>query len=298
MVSLLDLDPELGAALDAVQLRHARLRLGAHVEVVPQGPWEPAVIAEQRRGPFGVLVIEGLFARELSVAGGSALELFGPSDVLTPWLSDIPGMLEVTATWSAVESCRIAVLEPGLTHVAAGWPPVLEALAHRAGCRAERLSVHHAIAQLPRVEQRIVTLLWYVSERWGRVTADGVSVTLPLNHSRLGQLVGARRPTVSLALKELDSQDLVHRRDDGTWLLPGRPPATVAAVKRAPRREHIVAEVQLHEQPEALRTLAERIVALRGRYERNLSNSAEILARSQLTRSRSQGLVTAPPRRP
>jgi len=39
----------------------------------------------------------------------------------------------------------------------------------------------------------------------------------------LGQLVGARRPTVSTALSELAKQGELARRDDGTWLLTGTP---------------------------------------------------------------------------
>jgi len=35
-----------------------------------------------------------------------------------------------------------------------------------------------------------------------------------------GALVGARRPTVSLALLVLDQQQLLRRREDPTWLLP------------------------------------------------------------------------------
>jgi mRNA-degrading endonuclease toxin of MazEF toxin-antitoxin module len=39
----------------------------------------------------------------------------------------------------------------------------------------------------------------------------------------LGQLVGARRPTVSTALTELARQGEVARRPDSTWLLTGAP---------------------------------------------------------------------------
>jgi len=56
------------------------------------------------------------------------------------------------------------------------------------------------------------------------VSGDGVVVPLALTHRILGQLVGARRPTVSTALSELaDRQELV-RRGDGSWLLRGDPP--------------------------------------------------------------------------
>ena len=44
-----------------------------------------------------------------------------------------------------------------------------------------------------------------------------------LSHRLIGELVGARRPTVSTALGELARSGEILRRDDGTWLLTGEP---------------------------------------------------------------------------
>ena len=49
-------------------------------------------------------------------------------------------------------------------------------------------------------------------------------VPLALTHRILGQLVGARRPTVSTALSELAEREELTRRPDGSWLLRGDPP--------------------------------------------------------------------------
>jgi hypothetical protein len=49
-------------------------------------------------------------------------------------------------------------------------------------------------------------------------------VPLALTHRILGQLVGARRPTVSTALSELAEREELVRRPDGSWLLRGDPP--------------------------------------------------------------------------
>ncbi|MDX6554241.1 MAG: family transcriptional regulator, cyclic receptor protein, partial [Miltoncostaeaceae bacterium] len=81
-----------------------------------------------------------------------------------------------------------------------------------------------AISQLTRVDRRLKALFWHLAERWGRVSGDGVVVPLALTHRILGQLVGARRPTVSTALSELASSGELVRRDDGSWLLRGDPP--------------------------------------------------------------------------
>ena len=48
---------------------------------------------------------------------------------------------------------------------------------------------------------------------------------LVLSHRLIGELVGARRPTVSTALAELARDGQLVRRDDGTWLLTGEPVA-------------------------------------------------------------------------
>ena len=44
-----------------------------------------------------------------------------------------------------------------------------------------------------------------------------------LSHRLIGELVGARRPTISTALAELARDGQLVRREDGTWLLTGEP---------------------------------------------------------------------------
>ena len=63
------------------------------------------------------------------------------------------------------------------------------------------------------------------------MTPSGVVVPLSLTHELLGRLVGARRPTVSLALKALIDRGALVRRQDRSWLL------LEPAPDLAPRRE-------------------------------------------------------------
>ena len=68
------------------------------------------------------------------------------------------------------------------------------------------------------------------------MTATGVHVPLRISHRLLGQLVGARRPTISAAVKQLaDSGELI-RRADSTWLVTGDAGALRAAGRSAPPR--------------------------------------------------------------
>jgi CRP-like cAMP-binding protein len=71
--------------------------------------------------------------------------------------------------------------------------------------------VQAAISQLPRVELRVLALLWQLADRWGRVTPLGVEIDLELTHEALGRLIGAQRPTVSLALADLAEAGAVTR---------------------------------------------------------------------------------------
>src|SRR5690349_22548166 len=115
------------------------------------------------------------------------------------------------------------------------FPEITAALFDRLSERSLRLATTQAISQLTRVDRRLKALFWHLAERWGRVSGDGVIVPLALTHRILGQLVGARRPTVSTALSELAEREELTRRPDGSWLLRGDPPdAESLARKPAP----------------------------------------------------------------
>jgi CRP-like cAMP-binding protein len=75
-----------------------------------------------------------------------------------------------------------------------------------------------ALSQLPRVEDRLLGVLLVLAEERGRVAADGVRLPSFLTHERLGELIGAARPTVSLAFAKLRERDLVAARD-GEWVI-------------------------------------------------------------------------------
>src|SRR3954468_4094789 len=97
------------------------------------------------------------------------------------------------------------------------WPELSVALLQRAQRRADRLAVTQAIAQLTRVDDRVLALLWHLSERWGRMTPTGVVLPLRLTHKAIARLVGAQRPSVTTAINGLEKRVLVARREDGAW---------------------------------------------------------------------------------
>jgi CRP/FNR family cyclic AMP-dependent transcriptional regulator len=233
VVALADIDPDLVRLLPADRANAARQELRVRVFTLPRGRWpiEDAVVDATH---LGLLVVDGILGRELVADDVTSIELLGPGDEAAQ-----SELVEAAVSWSALAPTRLAILDRHVAVRLAGYPEIHAALLERCALRARRLAVLQAISHLNRVDRRLLTLLWHLAERWGRVTRDGVVLPLALSHRILGQLVGARRPTVSTALAKLVRDGDVARGDDGTWLLIGRPvgaPDPRAAVNVRPRR--------------------------------------------------------------
>ena len=169
-------------------------------------------------------MLDGVLAREVLVSDTVSTELLGPSDVIRPWrVHDGAGLLQHQVRWSVLSRSRFALLDRRFGVEMTRYPEVMVAVVDRVNERALRLAVTQAISQLNRVDRRLLALFWHLAERWGRMTGEGVALPMTLSHRMLGQLIGARRPTVSTALGELAKGGELRRRDDGTWLLTGAP---------------------------------------------------------------------------
>lgn len=91
------------------------------------------------------------------------------------------------------------------------------------------MAVTMAILHQPRIDVRLHMLLWELAERWGHVHRDGVHLPLRLTHSMLGELVAARRPTVTKALGELAERSAAVWTGEH-WLLAGSPPSELEEI--------------------------------------------------------------------
>jgi CRP/FNR family transcriptional regulator, cyclic AMP receptor protein len=224
IASLLELDPDLGLLLAEDRLAAARHDLRVAVHVLETGPWEVEGLSGTSPDHIGLLVVDGVLAREVLVSDTVSTELLGPGDVIRPWhLHETASLLRYAVRWNVLTRSRIALLDRRVAAQLATYPEVNAAVLDRVNERALRLSVTQAISQLNRVDRRLLALFWHLAERWGRMTPEGVALPMTLSHRMLGQLVGARRPTVSTALSELVKEGEVARRNDGTWLLTGAP---------------------------------------------------------------------------
>jgi len=222
---ILELDPELGLRIPAAEIEYARQELVASVLALPPGHWD-VPHDEGARGRLGYLVLEGLLARDMTLAGRTATELLGDGDVVQPWVAKHreDGLVPYRVAWHVLSPIRLAILDEDFGRSLALWPSVMSALLERAVRRTHRMSIHEALLQLSPVETRLLVLFWHLAERWGRVTPGGIALRLRLPHALLGQLVGCRRASVTTALQHIYSTGALTRRADGTWLLRGEPP--------------------------------------------------------------------------
>jgi CRP/FNR family transcriptional regulator, cyclic AMP receptor protein len=239
MLPLLELDPELGRLLTPERRETAQGELRVEISRLPQGEWRLDSAGLSAAAHVGLLLLDGVVSREVVVADCVSTELLGAGDVLRPWaLDDGDHLLRHAVRWNALTESRVAVLDRRFGARLGEWPEINAMLVERIAQRARRLAATQAISQLNRVERRLTALFWHLAERWGRVSGDGVVISLTLSHRMLGQLVGARRPTVSTALARLDEAGQVRRRSNGTWLLLGDPAALggTAAMREMERR--------------------------------------------------------------
>jgi CRP/FNR family transcriptional regulator, cyclic AMP receptor protein len=223
LIPLLAADAELAEGMAGAELESATRALAVHAVTLEAGPWEPL----EERWPvapmLGLLVLEGVVTRDIVFAGRTTTELLGSGDVLRPWEDDVQfDPLPFGVVWHVHEPTRVAVLDGRVALASARWPVIAGALSRRHVRRARSLAFQLAIAQLPRVDDRLLVLLWALAERWGRVSPQGVRLPLALPHRTLATLVGARRPSVTTALSGLARDGLVERTEEG-WLLHGDP---------------------------------------------------------------------------
>jgi CRP/FNR family cyclic AMP-dependent transcriptional regulator len=226
-------DPDLAGTLDGERLHRAERELLADTAVAFEGPWDPEEAGESVRGGIGLLLLEGLVVRRVGRTGRYGAELLGPGDLLRPWQHDGEDVtLPFDTSFRVIDQTVFALLDLRFAARAAPYPEVGGALIGRAMQRSRTLVVNMAIAHYPRIDQRLLMLMWHLADRWGRVTPDGIRIQLQLTHQLLADLVASRRPSVTSGLAQLAREGHISKRGDA-WLLHGEPPLELYEVERA-----------------------------------------------------------------
>ena len=220
-VSLLSEDPELAEAVPADERPQAQRAMWTAALTFDAGPVD-LTRAPVSATAFVLLVLKGTLTRQTALSDRAMIELLLAGDGLAPWPPSPSAPLTETRL-TALGEVRLAILDHSFVKAAALWPGLLIAVQRRFAEQQHRLATHGAICQLPRVEQRVMAIMWLLAARSGTVTAHGTELSLALTHDALAQLTGSRRPTVSLAVKRLRQRGYLARRDDGVWLLPRVP---------------------------------------------------------------------------
>ncbi len=234
MVRVLDRMPWLGSAVPEAERALATRLLVAPLLEAREGP----CVLERPDGASGLIVLSGLLAVRLHVDGHAATVIVGRGDFTRPWSFDGSGPVEQSADWRVLEHAEMMVLDRRFWVVAARWPQLAEAVLDIAVDRARANLFFMAVRQSARIEERLLLAFWHLADRYGRVCREGVVIDLPnVTHQLLGELVAARRPSVTTALRGLREMGALDREGSSRWILHGTPddhirssPGTVVAL--------------------------------------------------------------------
>jgi CRP/FNR family transcriptional regulator, cyclic AMP receptor protein len=227
-VRLLDVEPDLGRFLTDDERAELRA-LAVPVVHVLKGSEISAPGVD--RLAFGAIVLDGMLLQRFRFADHETMRPVGPGDLLA---FEEPRTLSFLSPGgrTAISDTRLAILGTDFLAAARRWPALIIALHIRSSEQAGRVSAQLAICQLSRVADRLLAMMWLLAESWGRVTPAGVTLPMVVTHEALGALIGARRPTVSLAVSELIERGAIVRQRTG-WLILEEVPAPVACASHA-----------------------------------------------------------------
>jgi len=228
MCHVLEEDTDLGEVIPPPFRAEAARTCLAETLMIAPGHW-PGMSEGWPEGRVGLLLLQGLLLRRVSVAGSCGAELLGSGDLMRE--SD-PAGLRLGSSFQVIQPVRLAVLDGRFAEFMGLYPQLTGRVVERALRRSHNLAVNLAIVHQPRVDVRLRMFLWHLAGRWGRVRSGYVKLPLHLTQDVLADLVAARRQTVSSALSLLAKQGVV-RAEPGGWLLHGEPPPELLAIARS-----------------------------------------------------------------
>lgn len=219
--SILRDDPDLAQHLEPADAEIASRRAVARVVCAPKGLFYAPEVLPGGPGTLGMLILDGLLLRAITVADRPSVEVLGSGDVVRPFEPE-PDPRAIVHWWG-LRPARLAVLDASFICRMSHHPEVIAELAGRLSLASARGGVRLSIVQQPRLATRLHFMLWHLADRFGRVHPDGVVLPVPLCDTLLGWLGGASRPAVNRAVKELERTGRISRRPDSSWWLAWEP---------------------------------------------------------------------------
>ncbi|HUA45329.1 MAG TPA: helix-turn-helix domain-containing protein [Solirubrobacteraceae bacterium] len=255
------------------------------------GPVELGALLAKHKA-FGATVLDGLIMSAQQIGAHTGIQLLGPGDLLVQGTEPLPDWLS-DLELRAPAPVRVAVFGNDLLGAVHRWPWITQGLYSCVSEQLQRLSSQLVICQLPRVDERVLAMMWLLAESWGQVTPGGVRLPLALTHETLGALVGARRPTVTLALRKLSQQGAVVHQDSG-WLLLEPPPQPEHVASKVLAPEPVDQSISRWAPPSSppvdpsvtYAELKDTVRRLREQHRHNRETTAEQLRRLKRTRVR------------
>jgi CRP/FNR family transcriptional regulator, cyclic AMP receptor protein len=225
MVRVLDEDPALANHLPEDERAHATAEALAPLLTTGHDHWGYLIDEQATHAHLGLLVLDGLLARHLTLGEIGATEFLGPRDLLRPWGRTHATSDAIKVSFEILSPVRLAVLDREFATRISRWPELVAALLERDADRADSQLVQSALRQAVRVEDRVLLALWHFADRWGQETTGGRTITLPkLTGEMIANIVGARRQSISAALGQLADRHAIVRGPGGSWTLPHQPP--------------------------------------------------------------------------
>ena len=230
-VSVLEEDPDLGVGIAREDWQRAVQSALAPALNFEPGRW--CFAPPPDHGVLGALVLSGMIVIQVDAGSRCHIELLGEGDIVSPWVTSGDDLtIPLVLNSLVVKHLRVAVLDRPFALRTARWPEIHAAVVRRVVVRTRRLSLQAAINAVPRVEDRLELTLWELAYRFGRVTREGIALELPLTHSQLADILGVHRPSVTLALGRLQSQERLVHAARHAWLLSGEPPPALELLAR------------------------------------------------------------------
>lgn len=229
---VLEAEPGLCDGIERGTLPAATRMLTAGTCFLERGRWPSEPWRIDRRGSLGLLVLDGMLARQVLINEKESVELVGPGDVLRPWAEvDREISEQIGECWIVPRQVHLALLDREFAVSVAPWPEIAANVADRVAMRVGRMALIAAFQGIRRIDLRLLAILWTYADRWGRVTPRGVTLELELTHRLIGGVVGARRPSVTTALNLLIKKGALSKRPGGSWLLHGKRPAILETLE-------------------------------------------------------------------